>query len=105
MSIHDPSEVPHVLTDASPSQGAAAPSEEEPEKDNPPCWCGAENPHYDEDFLSPTCGGSGTLYCYCGGDLCVCHFHGETDCPGCEDCGDGEPDDDGEFDDAPEGAF
>jgi len=26
MSIHDPSEVPHVLTDAPPSQGAAAPS-------------------------------------------------------------------------------
>lgn len=60
--------------------------------EEPPCWCGARNPHFAE--LGDLCGGSGVLYCDCGGDsLCVCHNHGEVQCFGCEDC---EPDDDGD---------
>ncbi|MAT84079.1 MAG: hypothetical protein CMD39_07290 [Gammaproteobacteria bacterium] len=68
----------------------------------PPCWCGEEAPHCDDDPYSRTCGGTGTLYCYCGGDQCVCHNHGEVDCPGCGDCaGEDEPwsDDDDVTDD------
>ena len=56
------------------------------------CFCGAVGTPeelFDEDGLEALCGGLGTLYCYCGGDLCVCHHHGEVDCPGCVDC---EPD-------------
>jgi hypothetical protein len=53
------------------------------------CWCGAEGT-YDELFsdegLEDGCGGLGVIHCYCGGDLCACHNHGETDCPGCDDC-------------------
>jgi hypothetical protein len=64
------------------------------------CWCGAEGKPdelFDYDCLDDTCGGSGVLYCYCGGDFCVCHHHGETECDGCEDC---RPDDDfGDYDD------
>lgn len=41
---------------------------------------------FDDAFLDETCGGTGILYCYCGGDQCYCHHHGETDCPGCDDC-------------------
>lgn len=62
------------------------------------CWCGAEGTYdqlFDDDFADQTCGGLGELYCYCGGDLCVCHNHGATDCPGCADC---EPDDDDDDD-------
>lgn len=55
--------------------------------DNPPCWCGAENPYY-SDELPDTCGGDGFVACYCGGDFCVCHWHGEVPCDGCEDCED-----------------
>ena len=58
------------------------------------CWCGARGT-YDElfadDFGSSRCGGSGVLDCKCGGDQCVCHNHGEVECPGCPDC---EEDDD-----------
>lgn len=38
----------------------------------------------------------GILNCYCGGDLRLCHNHGETECFGCEDCeqNDGYTDDD-----------
>lgn len=53
------------------------------------CWCGEENPEYAATGpfgLDRTCGGSGALYCNCGGDLCVCHWHGEAECDGCEDC-------------------
>lgn len=53
---------------------------------NGPCWCGEENPHYDESGLDDGCGGTGVLYCSCGGDLCVCHNHGEVECDGCDDC-------------------
>jgi len=49
------------------------------------CWCGVENPELSDD-LDATCGGSGVLHCHCGGDLCVCHWHGETPCDGCPDC-------------------
>lgn len=62
------------------------------------CWCGAKGKSgelYDMSCLSDTCGGSGTLNCLCGGDQCVCHWHGEIECPGCADCeGDEEDYDD-----------
>lgn len=58
------------------------------------CWCGAVGP-FDEmcdmTCLDRSCGGTGSLNCECGGDFCVCHNHGEVECPGCEDC---DPDDD-----------
>lgn len=61
------------------------------------CWCGAEGEFddmCDAEVFSQTCGGTGTLHCECGGDnLCVCHHHGEIECPGCEDC-DGDDFDD-----------
>lgn len=67
------------------------------ESDQITCWCG-ETGTYDELFdssaLDHTCGGSGVLYCYCGGDFCVCHYHGEVDCDGCADCTDFDDDDD-----------
>lgn len=53
------------------------------------CWCGATGYYedlFDEDLYDESCGGGGVLYCFCGGDLCVCHHHGETECPGCDDC-------------------
>ena len=52
------------------------------------CWCGVRNPYYGYDFLDDRCGGLGTLSCYCGGDQCICHFHGQVDCDGCADCED-----------------
>lgn len=55
------------------------------EQDNPPCWCGAKNPYF-APVHNETCGGTGMLNCYCGGDQCVCHNHGEVECFGCEDC-------------------
>lgn len=60
------------------------------------CWCGTSNAYFadEDDGLDATCGGSGSLECYCGGDQCVCHNHGQIECPGCEDCGFGEPNDD-----------
>ena len=65
------------------------------------CWCGeigtAEQMFSDDD-LDATCGGTGTLYCYCGGDFCICHFHGETECDGCEECSGGFAD---EYEDEP----
>ena len=54
------------------------------------CWCGEEGTEeelFSDDPYLDTCGGTGFLYCHCGGDLCVCHHHGqEIECPGCEDC-------------------
>ena len=29
------------------------------------------------------CCGTGTLDCYCGGDLCICENNGEYECPHC----------------------
>lgn len=60
------------------------------------CWCGAKGT-YDELFdgglgLDDGCGGTGVLHCYCGGDQCVCHYHGETECPGCPDCDEDDQD-------------
>jgi hypothetical protein len=68
--------------------------------ENPPCWCGEENPHMDDSVYEGTCGGLGTLYCECGGEQCVCHNHGEVECPGCEDCQDAD-----ELDDDPDDGF
>lgn len=59
------------------------------------CWCGATGT-YEElfcDDLGEGCGGLGFIDCHCGGDLCVCHNHGEIECPGCDDC-EGDEDDD-----------
>lgn len=56
------------------------------------CWCGAKNPYHAE--IHGGCGGMGILNCICGGDLCVCHNHGEVECFGCPDCEDREDDDD-----------
>lgn len=55
------------------------------------CWCGEKGKVtelYDVSGLDGTCGGLGELNCYCGGDLCICHHHGATECPGCADCED-----------------
>jgi len=66
------------------------------------CWCGAKGT-YDElfsDDLEDGCGGTGVLNCYCGGDMCVCHHHGERECCGCEDCDeDDDYDDCGDYED------
>lgn len=70
------------------------------EDDNPPCWCGVENPLYSDD-LESMCGGSGFLSCECGGDFCVCHWHGGVDCDGCGDCREFDDDDDDDWSDDP----
>ena len=57
------------------------------------CWCGAQGTYeelFDESGLEDCCAGTGSLNCFCGGDQCVCHFHGQTECNGCEDCEDCE---------------
>lgn len=62
------------------------------------CWCGVRGTYdelFDDAALEDGCGGTGHLTCYCGGDFCVCHHHGETERPGCEDC---EPDGSWDFD-------
>jgi hypothetical protein len=68
---------------------------DEPEDDDIlTCWCGARGTAdelFDDALFDEDCGGSGYLHCFCGGDLCVCHNHGEVECPGCPDC---ESDDD-----------
>lgn len=38
------------------------------------------------DELEHGCSGTGTVHCWCGGDMCVCHHHGEVPCFGCPDC-------------------
>ena len=62
------------------------------------CGCGAQGTYeelFDDSGLDETCGGTGYLNCTCGGDFCVCHYHGGTDCDGCEECeGDAESWDD-----------
>ena len=66
------------------------------------CWCGASGTYeqlFDDSGLDDTCGGLGSLHCHCGGDLCVCHHHGEVECPGCEDC-DIDDSGDEDFDDS-----
>jgi hypothetical protein len=66
------------------------------------CWCGVSGTYdelFDDSDADEGCGGSGTLQCYCGGDQCVCHHHGEYECPGCEDCEHEDDDDDLDEDD------
>lgn len=63
------------------------------------CWCGAKGTYdelFDDSGLENCCGGTGFVNCECGGDICVCHHHGEAECPGCLDCEDAE---DGGWDD------
>jgi hypothetical protein len=67
----------------------------EPDEDDEiiTCWCGASGTYedlFDDACLDDNCNGLRTLNCYCGGDFCVCHHHGEVECPGCPHC---EPDD------------
>lgn len=67
--------------------------EDEIEREGPDvCWCGVKNPYFEP--LVGTCDGSGTLNCFCGGDQCVCHNHGEVECLGCADCENDDGDDD-----------
>ncbi len=62
------------------------------------CWCGDKGTYdelFDDDGLDPSCGGTGYVDCHCGGDICVCHHHGqEVECRGCHECPDdvNEPD-------------
>jgi hypothetical protein len=58
----------------------------------PDLYCADE-----DDGLESRCGGSRTLHCFCGGDLCVCGNQGEVECPGCPDCNYGDFDDDDGF--------
>lgn len=51
---------------------------------NTPCWCGEPDPHYEPQRRN--CGGMGYWDCLCGGDFCICHNHGESECFGCVDC-------------------
>lgn len=63
------------------------------------CWCGEKNAYFSEEpFEEGGCGGAGVFECYCGGDFCVCHNHGEVECPGCDDCEADQDEDDGPFD-------
>lgn len=54
--------------------------------------CGMGPAWFSVADLDHACGGSGTLACYCGGDACQCHNHGEVECDGCEECGTDEED-------------
>lgn len=56
------------------------------------CWCGTKNAYF--ALVESECSGTGTVYCYCGGDFCVCHHHGEAECPGCAMCDTDEHEDD-----------
>jgi len=77
--------------------------EADPDDELITCWCGATGTYeelFDETGLPPGgCGGIGILNCECGGDLCVCHHHGEVECPGCRDCEDADENDWWEDDD------
>ena len=66
--------------------------------DSARCWCGVRRPYFSDEPFEEGCGGSGLRLCFCGGDLCVCHWHGEVQCDGCQDCNYGDPDDEWEFD-------
>jgi len=62
----------------------------EEDDDKITCWCGATGTLeelFDGEVYERDCGGTGYLYCECGGDgLCVCHHHGGVECDGCVDC-------------------
>lgn len=66
------------------------------------CWCGEPNPYFAP--VSGDCCGTGEIDCDCGGDLCVCHNHGQVECPGCPDCSDGDDGEGMEFADEMEDA-
>lgn len=53
-----------------------------------PCWCGETEGWMSTSGLESGCAGTGYLHCFCGGDFCVCHNHGGTECDGCDDCED-----------------
>lgn len=72
------------------------------------CWCGVEGTAdelFDDECLDAGCGGTGHVNCYCGGDQCVCHHHGqEVECPGCDECPERDEYDDDWCDDGEGGA-
>lgn len=75
--------------------------ESEPDDGLFKCWCGAQGAFeemFDFSDAEGGCGGSGLIDCYCGGDFCVCHNHGEYECPGCDDCDDREDEDNDYYD-------
>lgn len=77
-------------------------SDDVPDTELVTCWCGAIGTYdqlFFDDGLDRRCGGTGVLDRHCGGDLCVCHNHGEAECYGCPDCeGDDEEWEDGDED-------
>jgi hypothetical protein len=76
------------------TEGDDEPDDARPDDDEPiRCWCGALGTYeelFDDSGLDDSCAGTGFVNCLCGGDSCVCHHHGETECAGCEDCDFGE---------------
>ena len=81
-----------------PSIRGAEKLHDDPRDEQWRCWCGAEgtcDELFADDFGGGYCGGLGVLTCQCGGVLCVCHNHGEIQCPGCPDC---EPPDGDDWD-------
>lgn len=75
--------------------------DDEKDEDQVTCWCGAKGTAeelFSELYLESRCGGSGVVNCFCGGDFCVCHNHGESECLGCPDC---EEEDDDYYDEEP----
>ena len=84
------------MTPAEQPENAPWPGhEDEGDSDTMTCWCGATGTYdelFDDAGLDERCGGSGFLDCHCGGDLCVCHNHGEAECHGCPDCEDDDDD-------------
>lgn len=67
-------------------QGMKLTSQADPMDRPDVCWCGVKNPYYAPTRIVDGCGGTGSIACYCGGDFCVCHNHGEMECFGCPDC-------------------
>lgn len=57
-------------------------------------WCDERGKHCgsadctDSPPLSPGCGGSGLVECFCAGDFCACSIKGTGACEGCPDCRD-----------------
>jgi hypothetical protein len=79
-----------------------ADDEDDPDDDEEiTCWCGVSGTYdelYNDVGIEAGCGGTGHVDCYCGGDQCVCHHHGQQlDCPGCDECPEREDDDDLDF--------
>lgn len=51
-----------------------------------PEYQGGPKVWFNLEFLGRSCAGTGGVDCHCGGDLCVCGWHGEAECLGCDDC-------------------